>query len=782
MTVVQTKDAALATAGAAVVRFDGRQDGYLPPEVLDVDPSLPLHREVAPAVDPITFEVVRSSLWNINLEHGEAIKRTSGSPVVIWTDDFNQSIQTEDGDPVCFGPTIQWFGGMADLAVKWTLENRSANPGIRDGDIFLQNDPYIGSNHQMDTSLYSPVFWEGRLFAWVYNCCHEADIGGVQPGSFVPQAKDIFWESQPVPPIKLAAGGAIRQDVEDMFVRKSRLPAKAALELRSQVAGINVAKARLLALVERYGPAVVKAVMRRMIANARAAVAARIRPLPDGVWQDVMYFSARLPGDRRLHRLVTTMEKRGETLTFSNAGTDPQFGPTNCAAGAWRAGILTAAVPMLAFDQYFCTGGVLQCLRFDPAPGASTSCTFPAAATGMGISAVVHQSVQVIGKLLATREETRRDLLCVGGPHTLVAYHFQGIGRDGQPFQGSTTATMASGTGAFSFRDGVSQGGTYVAPRSRVPDVETYEQNAPVLFLYRREIPSGGGHGKWRGGAGVEEAVTPDPARPLTASTFGIASVLPLGAGRFGGHYGPAGGILHFRETGVHARLSDGRIPASKEEIRALAGEGRLVEPKEVGVEIGPDDIWFFYGGSGAGYGDPVLRDPTLVARDVRDGTLTRDLAERVYGVVLAADGAAVDQPGTARRRHALRAARVREAGGVPAEDPSHIALPDRAGVLVLGESLGLRRAGGAAEVVCLECGHVLGAADSNYKLGCLRLDTQLAAIDANLFHDPALQVDEPVAYRQFLCPGCGVLFDNELGRPDDPPVWDVRIDVSSLA
>src|SRR5262249_9075889 len=174
VTAVSTTDHILATAPASVGRFDGRQNGYLPPAVLETDPSLALHREIAPSVDPITLEVIRSSLWNINLEHGEAIKRTSGSPVVIWTDDFNQSIQTEDGDPVCFGPTIQWFGGMADLAVKWTLENRSGNPGIRDGDIFLQNDPYIGSNHQMDTSLYAPVFWEEQLFAWVYNCCHEA--------------------------------------------------------------------------------------------------------------------------------------------------------------------------------------------------------------------------------------------------------------------------------------------------------------------------------------------------------------------------------------------------------------------------------------------------------------------------------------------------------------------------------------------------------------------------------------------------------------------------------
>ena len=32
------------------------------------------------------------------------------------------------------------------------------NVGINDGDVFLQDDPWIGTNHQMDTAVYAPVF------------------------------------------------------------------------------------------------------------------------------------------------------------------------------------------------------------------------------------------------------------------------------------------------------------------------------------------------------------------------------------------------------------------------------------------------------------------------------------------------------------------------------------------------------------------------------------------------------------------------------------------------
>ena len=37
----------------------------------------------------------------------------------------------------------------------------------------------------------------------------------------------------------------------------------------------------------------------------------------------------------------------------------------------------------------------------------------------------------------------------------------------------------------------------------------------------------------------------------------------------------------------------------------------------------------------GAGYGDPLLRDPLLVQRDVQDGFVSVEAARRDYGVVL---------------------------------------------------------------------------------------------------------------------------------------------------
>ena len=145
--------------------FDGRGRGYVPPKKLSISNSLRLHRRWERDIDPVTFEVVRHALWNVNEEHGATIQRLSGSPVAMYALDLNPSILTEDAEFVYFGPYMQYMSGVTDTQVKWTLENRSDNPGIADGDMFLANDPWVGAAHQMDVMLLCPVFTKASCSA-----------------------------------------------------------------------------------------------------------------------------------------------------------------------------------------------------------------------------------------------------------------------------------------------------------------------------------------------------------------------------------------------------------------------------------------------------------------------------------------------------------------------------------------------------------------------------------------------------------------------------------------
>lgn len=200
--------------------WDGKRYSYIPHAPGRKPNSVPIFSD-SKIPDPIIYQVIRWKLWGINLEHADTLKRLSGTRVIVYADDFATSILTGSGENLMMSPTIQYFGGMADLVVNWTLENRSENPGIEDGDAFLQNDPYIGTAHQIDTALFGPVFWEGKIFCWVYNSCHMSDVGGIQPGSFCVEARDIYDEPLPIPPIKIGRNNALQSDVADVHPAKS---------------------------------------------------------------------------------------------------------------------------------------------------------------------------------------------------------------------------------------------------------------------------------------------------------------------------------------------------------------------------------------------------------------------------------------------------------------------------------------------------------------------------------------------------------------------------------
>ena len=298
------------------VRFDGKHYPYVPPEALRISETLKLHRDWSEDVDPVTYEVIRHNLWHVNEEHGTTIQKVSGSPVAMYALDLNPSILTEDAEFVYFGPYMQYMSGVTDTQVKWILEHRSENPGIRDGDMFLANDPWVGAAHQQDVMLICPVFWQDELFCWVTNCLHQYDIGGITPSSFCPAAESAYDEGILIPPVKIVENGVIRRDIEEIYLRASRKPEMVALDFRAQLAGNTAARSRISGLIERYGPATVKGVMKRIIDNAETAFLDKMARLPDGEWQERTYVESCRPGDRRTHRVVLTVRKEGDRLTF----------------------------------------------------------------------------------------------------------------------------------------------------------------------------------------------------------------------------------------------------------------------------------------------------------------------------------------------------------------------------------------------------------------------------------------------------------------------------------
>lgn len=755
--------------------FDGVSGPYVPPAKLKISPKLKLHTEWDEEIDPVTYEVVRHSLWSINEEHGSTIMRISGSPVAIYAIDLNPSILTEDAEFVYFGPYMQYMSGVTDTQVKWILEYRSDNPGINDGDMFLANDPWVGAAHQMDVMLICPVFVEGRLFCWVTNCLHQYDVGGITPSSFCPSARDAYDEGILIPPVKIVEGGEIRRDVEAMYLRASRKPDVVALDFRAQLAGNNTAKARILKLVERYGARTVKSVMKRVIANGEKAFLAKMAKLPDGTWQERAYVECAAVGDRKHYPVMITLRKEGDHLTFENEGTAPQIGAMNCTYSGWRGSIMVVLNQILCWEQYFAIGGALRHITFNPTLGTMNCAEFPASVSTAPIQAMemsLYPVYNVLSKMIYPVPELRGDIVCMSGTSQWPGTLFQGVDLRGEKFGYGLIDPIGGAIGAFATGDGVSTGGQSRTPISKLPNVEHTEQQFPILYLYRKELPDSGGAGRFRGGQGAESCFVVHNTDRIMHDSICSGAAIPSSLGLMGGHPAGPNGYRYKVETDIRQRFARGELPRDVDEVE---GRPRQIGLREHGFPQTPDDVYAVAWCGGGGFGDPLDREPERIQADLDGLFITPQAAERIYGAVVDAATGQVDAAATAERRRRLKAERLQ-------------AFPDRKPQRRQGEKLveaspyiAVHRDADGLFHACNCCGTALGPLGENWKHHALN-DEQPVQVANPLLGDPQRYIDAPVHFRRYLCPGCGTQLDAEVAVGDDPPLHDMDLVIREAA
>jgi len=742
----------------AGVAFDGRRSGYVPPKKLAISPGLKLHRKAQRNIDLVTFEVVRHALWNVNEEHGATIQRLSGSPVAMYALDLNPSILTEDAEFVYFGPYMQYMSGVTDTQVKWTLENRSDNPGITEGDMFLANDPWVGAAHQMDVMLLCPVFWKGELFCWVTNCLHQYDIGGITPGSFCPSARDAFDEGILIPPIKIVERDSIRRDIEELYLRSSRKPSAVALDFRAQLAGNMTARERVLALVRRYGADTVKGVMRKILDDGERAFLAKLERLPDGVWRDRTYVECCRPGDRAAHRVMLTLRKTGRKLVFENEGTGPQAGGINATYSGWRGAIMVALNELMCWEQYYAVGGALRHVEFNPTPGTLNCADFPASVSTAPVQCMeisVYPAYNVLSKMLYPDPELRRDLMCIGGTSQWPATIFRGIDQWGERYGYLLVDPIGGAIGAFSHADGISTGGQSRTPICKLPNVEHTEQSFPVLFLYRKEITDSGGAGKWRGGLSAESCFIPHGTDRIVQDTLSSGNAIPTSTGMMGGYPGAVNRYRFKHDTDVLDRMKRSDLPGDIDELK---GQSETLQLRQQDFVQEPSDVYAVLWSAAGGFGDPLERDPAKVEADVANGDVSETAAKEIYGVVIG------DAASTARERERLRKLRIKDSSIEPKKLEGKVRF-------LASENLAVR----GQRYSCAKCAADLGPLADNFKSHCVRNDRPIETSNP-IVGDPKRFIDPLPKFRQFCCPGCGLLIENEIALADEPLLRDIEL------
>jgi N-methylhydantoinase B len=700
--------------------------------------------DIKQTMDPVTFEVIRHKLWSINEEGSETMIHVSGSPVVHATD-YNFGLYTADGEMAVIGVYLLvpvYTGSMAIREFLARFED------IAEGDVFIINDPYIAAEHQNDVQFCAPFFHRGELVAWIGCMAHQVDLGGMDPGSWCPTATDTFQEGLRIPPGRIVRGGQTNQELWDTIIANSRMPFTVSNDFTAFLAGLKVAGERLHELCDRYGASVVAAVMGQSIEASEAGLRSILESLPDGEFEHTSYLDRPRPDGQPGTELLTInckMTKTGDRLIFDYNGSSPQSPAYGMATRAGTVGAVATLMLCLFGSEVPWNHGLMRPVEVVADDGLCVTAVSPMPVSGGAAGAnwvAMNAAAGCIAKMVSFSEE-HAGLAFGPGDGSWQLAQFGGLNQYGEPFAAMYLDSLLWGGPAFTDRDGVDSGGAMVILGGGTQDVEQQEVGQPLLYLWRREVPDSGGAGRHRGGNGIEFAMTPIDTKEVVGVMATHGTTLPNRTGIFGGLPGSCARFEMVHGSKALDELAAGRAIT---DLRAVDGTYEELPGVSSGLVVSHGEIVNVRLQNGGGYGDPILRDPEAVLRDVVAGAVSDEVAQAVYGVVVVDD--AVDAEASAALRHDIRKRRLRAMEPPSgAEDGALAGAPAITGAW--GDSLRLRATEHGSLASCAHCDAELGLLGSDWR----RLVGTVALSSAEL--GPLVQLPDELIGRQYACPSC---------------------------
>jgi N-methylhydantoinase B len=703
------------------------------------------------ALNPVTYEVVRSRLLAITEEMRIALQSVSGSPTVTEASDFFTGLFLPDGSFASMGLQVSFQASVVGHLIRAIAKRPHLS--VRDGDMFCGNDPFVGALHQNDVQLTGPIFADGEIVAWAGVECHVTDIGGMDFASWSPKARDARQEGLRIPCVKLVEQGELREDILEMILTATRLPAQLGLDFRAFIATINVARRRLGELMGRYGAKTVIKVMQRMIAASGQRMRARLAELPDGEFH-ATDFLEHDGHSNTLYKLDLHLTKRGQRLTFDFSGSSRQApGFINCTRSGLVGAVTGSLLPMLAYDIAW-NEGILRTVEIVAPDGLICTAMYPApvgAATVEAIWVVSNAVSLALNRLLSCSERYRHRVQAVSDG-TMATFNLGGINQYGEPFGLHLMDPLAGGYAAFASKDGYDGGGPSNCPVPCIADVERNEQAVPLFYFYRRLARDTGGAGTYRGGLSSEVALTLGGVEAADALIMTHGAEVPNTAGLFGGYPG-ATVIQRWGEQ------------ASKNGVLAGDITWETFGPKPGLIRMKRGDVFAVSWQGGGGFGDPLERDPQAVLTDVRRGLVSGATAAEVYGVVLSRQD--VDAAATEERRDTLRRARV----GTLCDDPKRFSSGER--IASLGDRLFIVRDKRALHVVS-QAGCILATGSTRWRARAIAVPIEPSAA-------LPIRLHEKLAMTAYCCPATGALLSVDVHEKGCTPADDIVLDLDAL-
>ncbi len=544
------------------------------------------------ALDTIRMQIMWNRLVSVVEEQAQTLIRTAFSPIVRECGDLSAGVFDRRGRMMtqAVTGTPGHVNSMAE-SVKHFLRHFPIET-MNEGDIYITNDPWMGTGHLNDFVLTTPAFKNGKLVGLLSCTSHLTDIGGLGTG---PDATDVHMEGIYIPMLKLADRGVMNETLLAMVRQNTRQPVETEGDVYSLAACNDIGCKRLVEMMEEFGLDDLEEISDYIYDNSYKAVMAEIAKLPKGTWRNSMT----IDGFESPVELVAELTIADDGISVDFDGSSPKS----------RYGI---NVPLAYTIAYTCFGlscivrpdvpnnaGSLAPLKVTAPEGSILNAPYPAAVC----------SRHLIGQMLP---DVTFGCLAQAIPERVPAEGASALWNvtfRGETDRGSNDATIFAitavtngGTGGRPGKDGLSA--TAFPSGVRGTPVEINETVAPLIVHRKEYLPDSGGAGARRGGLG--QVIEFGSAIGADIELLAAFDRVDFPArGRFGGLDGRRGEV----------KLASGK---------KLAGKGTQTIPAGDRVILTTP--------GGAGHGDPKDRDPALLAADVADGLVSAEAAKAAYG------------------------------------------------------------------------------------------------------------------------------------------------------
>ena len=546
------------------------------------------------AIDPITTEVIRSSLIYASEEMGIAVRNAAYSPNIKERLDHSCAIFDRAGRLIAQAEHIPVHLGSLPWGLRQTLKTLEARGRqMEPGEMWVLNDPYISGTHLNDVTVIRPIFLHAGAktvhLGYAASKAHHTDVGGSVPGSMSATAPELFAEGLIIAPIRLMIDDRVNEEVVALIRGNSRTPEARSGDLKAQVAGNVTGERRVLELVARYGRATFEAAIERILDESERRMRAVLRGFGE---RDVSVEDVLEPPDPgELLHLRARVRTHDGTIDVDFAGTSPQVPfPVNAVLGVTLSGIhyviRAATDPTIPMNE-----GCFRPVTVSVPEGTLLNPRRPAPVGGGNVE-TAQRICDVMLRAFARLAPQKMPALSNG---TMSNVMTGGETADGTPW--AFYETIGGGMGARPDADGIDGIHTHMTNTLNTP-IEAMERYFPIRMTRYEFAPNTSGDGTYRGGCGLVRSFQ-----------------LLEGSAR--------ASLLAERHRVAPSGAQDGRDGSpGRHSLRASNGEERVIGAKTT-IDLRPGDEIIVQTPGGGGYGDPSRRDPVARERDQLNGLLT---------------------------------------------------------------------------------------------------------------------------------------------------------------